>query len=141
MNIIHVYHVRDPYDHSLGYSHNNTYNNVEPAVVKEVIAKQERYIKGNDIGGYWIQEITVEIGQPPVIVDHMKTLPQKTRIELNVKAKREGSKRKSVQEAFNAINALQGGNAVLNNVWYNEADHAHIIAPAVEQQQPVGEWI
>ena len=102
--IINVYHVRDAYDHSLGYWHNNTYMNVDEAVLKEVMSKQERYIKNNDIGGYWVQITTVLVGQTPIVEDRMKTLPQRTRIELNVKAKREG-KRKSMEETFAAINA------------------------------------
>jgi hypothetical protein len=126
-NIVHIYHIRDPYDHSLGYHCHNTYTNLIDETIKEVLSKQERYMKGNELGGYWVQIITYEVGSEPTIVDHIKTVPQKTRIELNVRAK--GGKRKSIDEAMNALHAnLVAGNAppifaapayVANNDWIN----------------------
>jgi len=107
-NIVHIYHLRDQYDHSLGYTTHNTYNNLADDTIEEVISKQERYMKGNELGGYWVQIITYTVGNEPIIVNHIKTVPQKTRIELNIKAK--GGKRKSIEQALNELNA----NMVIN---------------------------
>jgi hypothetical protein len=88
--------------------------------IKELIAKQERYIKNPDIGGYWVQVITCPVNGEYTIQDHIKILPQKTRIELNLKAKGT-NKRKSMTEAFAAINgnlidgAMLAPAAVVNN--------------------------
>lgn len=110
-NIVHVYHLRDQYDHSLGYTVYNSYTDLLDETIKELIAKQERYIKNPDIGGYWVQVITYQVNGEYTIVDHIKTLPQKTRIELNLKAKGTG-KRRSMTEAFAVMNGALAGNAV-----------------------------
>jgi hypothetical protein len=116
-NLINVYHLRDAYDHSLGYGINNNYTNLPEDSIKEVISKQERYIKSGDLGGYWVQVVNYEVGGEYTIVDHIKTLPQKTRIELNVKAKRTGStKRASIELALHEMQ-LPVAPAVVNNVW------------------------
>jgi len=125
-NIVHIYHIRDQYDHSLGYTTHNTYTNITDESIKEIIGRQDRYMKGNELGGYWVQIITYEVGSEPTIVNHIKTLPQKTRIELNVRAK--GSQRKSIDEAMNAIhanlvadnaNAIFAAPMIVNNDWIN----------------------
>jgi hypothetical protein len=139
LNMVQIYHIRDAYDHSRGYGHNNTYTNANDEVIKELIAKQERYVKNNDIGGYWIQVTSYEVGQPPTVVDHIKTVPQKTRIELNVKARRDGKPKKSLDEVMNVLHAnMQAGEGVLaapiiNNLWAN-AVH---VAAAPQQE----EWL
>ena len=146
LNMVNIYHIRDSYDHSRGYGHNNTYTNAPDDVIKELIAKHERYLKGNDIGGYWIQVTSYEVGQTPTVVDHIKVVPQKTRIELNVKAKREG-KRKSVEDLVNgfqmgvAINAFAPAPPVapiINNIWADEAPVPEQEALQVAQQE---EWL
>jgi len=105
-NLINVYHLRDAYDHSLGYGINNNYTNLTEDTLKEILSKQERYVKSGDLGGYWVQVINYEVGGEYTIVDHIKTIPQKTRIELNVKAKRAGTtKRASIDQAINALHA------------------------------------
>jgi hypothetical protein len=108
-NIVSIYHIRDAYDHSLGYHVHNTYTDIHEETIKEIIDKQARYMKGNDLGGYWVQVITYTVGGAYTIVDHIKTVPQKTRIELNVRAK--GGKRKSIDEAMKALNQ----NLIVNN--------------------------
>lgn len=138
LNMVNIYHIRDSYDHSRGYGHNNTYTNAPDDVIKELIAKHERYLKGNDIGGYWIQVTSYEVGQPPTVVDHIKVVPQKTRIELNVKAKRDGKPKKSLNEAFANI-------GIPAAVWHHHADAPMmpadieiVEAPQVAQQE---EWL
>ena len=111
-NIVHVYHIRDPYDHSLGYTVYNSYTDLVDETIKELITKQDRYMKSPDIGGYWLQVITYQVNGEHTIEDHIKTLPQKTRIELNLKAKGTG-KRKSMTEAFAAINGANIMNGAL----------------------------
>lgn len=119
-NFVHVYHLRDPYDHSLGYGMNNNYTNLMEASINEVIVKQERYLKHADIGGYWVQVITYEVGGEYSVVDHIKTLPQKTRIELNVKAKRTGNtKRASIEQALHEMQMGAGVIAPDVNLWNN----------------------
>lgn len=143
LNIVQVYHIRDAYDHSKGYGHNNTYMNVPDEVIKEILLKQERYLKSNDIGGYWVQVTTYEVGQTPIVVDHIKIVPQKTRIELNVKAKREG-KRKSITD-FATMGLQAGIPAAVWNVNVDAPmmpdmilDEAPQEAPQVAQQE---EWL
>jgi hypothetical protein len=110
-NIVNLYYVRDPYDHERGYTHHNTYTTLADESIKEILEKHNRYVKGGDIGGYWIQVIEYEINGEHKVVDHFKITPQKTRIELNIKAKGTG-KRKSMTEAFAAMNGALVHNAV-----------------------------
>ncbi|CAB4131246.1 hypothetical protein UFOVP128_70 [uncultured Caudovirales phage] len=109
-NIVNVYHVRDAYDHERGYTHHNTYTTLAEESIKEILEKHNRYVKSGDIGGYWIQVIEYEINGEHKVVDHFKITPQKTRIELNVKAKGTGkSSRKSMNEILNNVGL---GNAI-----------------------------
>lgn len=119
-NLINVYHLRDAYDHSLGYGINNNYINLTEDTLKEILSKQERYVKSGDLGGYWVQVINYEVGGEYTIVDHIKTTPQKTRIELNVKAKRSGGiKRMSIEQALHEMQVAPPVVANANNLWAN----------------------
>lgn len=130
-NLINIYHLRDAYDHSLGYGINNNYTNLAEDTIKEILSKQERYVKSGDLGGYWVQVVNYEVGGEYTIVDHIKTLPQKTRIELNVKAKRAGNtKRASIEQALHEMQ-MQVAPPVVNNLW----NHAIAVPEFVQAEQ------
>jgi hypothetical protein len=137
LNMVNIYHIRDSYDHSKGYGHNNIYTNVSDDVIKELLSKQERYLKSNDIGGYWIQVTSYEVGQTPTVVDHIKVVPQKTRIELNVKAKREG-KRKNLMTDFAAMGIQAGIPAA---VWNVNVDAPIEVVEMPQDEAPQEEWL
>lgn len=127
--IVNVYHIRDPYDHSLGYSQNNIYHEVSDEDLQAIINRQEKYIKNDDIGGYLVTVMTYTVDSDPVFVCHRKTLAQKHKIILNPKARKTNSAKKTAAEVGLAMappieGALIGGNqpqAIFQNFWVNEA--------------------
>jgi hypothetical protein len=129
MNIVHVYHVSDPYDHSAGYAMNNTYRNVDDDYIKAILARQEKYLNGKDIGGYLIHIMTYEVGQEPKHEHYMKCAKEKQRIELNVRAKRNSMKKPSnIEDAVVGINAM-----IPQHLW------AHAVNPAADIQVQIQE--
>jgi len=128
--IVNVYHIRDPYDHSLGYSQNNIYHEVSDEDLQAIINRQEKYIKSDAIGGYLVVVQThTSTHEDPVFVCHRKTLAEKHKIVLNPKARKTSPPKKSAAEVGLAFapppveGALIGDNhqAIFQNFWVNEA--------------------
>lgn len=125
MNIVNVYHLRDPYNFAEGYHHINQYYNASPDIIKSIIDRQEKFFKHNDVAGYLVDILEVHPTEgEPVHTFKMRTGTEKQKIILNPRAKRDPSKPRTLAADLNvAINAIAAqpnlGNA--NDVWVNWA--------------------
>lgn len=128
MNIVNVYHLRDPYNFAEGYHHVNQYYNANAEELNAIITRQEKFFKNNDVCGYLVDILEVDPhGGEPVHTYKMKTGTEKQKIVLNPRAKREPSaKLAKLNDAINLINIAPG--ALVNvaappeNIWNDWAD-------------------
>ena len=88
MNTVSIYHGVDAYDYTRSMEHSNQYTNLSDAVIKELVEKNEKWLKSGTIPAYIISIMDYEIGGEVSHRVFSGANPMKTKILLNVPAKK-----------------------------------------------------